>query len=72
MPNAPRNGNRARVDALTKQGLSASQIGRVLTISPGTVYSHRNAIRRVKANGSNNAGLGNVLRQAVQPVEADD
>ena len=40
-----RNGNRKKVAELTEQGLSATQIGRRLGISPNTVYSHRNRLR---------------------------
>lgn len=40
-----RNGNRRRVEELTLQGWSATQIGRELGISPSTVYVHRHAIR---------------------------
>jgi predicted transcriptional regulator len=40
-----RNGNRKKVEELTKQGLSATQIGRRLGISPNTVYAHRNRLR---------------------------
>jgi DNA-binding NarL/FixJ family response regulator len=48
MPNAPRNGNRDKVDMLTSQGWSATRIGRALNIAPNTVYSHRHAIRKRK------------------------
>lgn len=40
-----RNGNRARVEELTQNGLTAVQIARRLKIAPGTVYAHRHAIR---------------------------
>jgi transposase len=40
------NGNRARVEALTLQGWSASEIGRELGIAVGTVYSHRHEARK--------------------------
>ena len=41
-----RNGNRRRVEELTLQGWSATQIGRELGISPSTVYVHRHAARK--------------------------
>ena len=41
-----RNGNRRRVEELTLQGWSATQIGRALGISPSTVYAHRHAARK--------------------------
>lgn len=41
-----RNGNRRRVEDLTLQGWSATQIGRALGISPSTVYAHRHAAKK--------------------------
>jgi hypothetical protein len=64
MPNAPRNGNRARVDELTQQGLSATQIGKVLNIAPNTVYSHRHAIRKRRTlRGLDHVGHGDYYDQ---------
>jgi len=40
------NGNRARVEKLTMQGWSASEIGKELGISANTVYSHRYSARQ--------------------------
>jgi DNA-directed RNA polymerase specialized sigma24 family protein len=40
------NGNRARVEELTMQGRSASEIGKELGIAVNTVYSHRHSARR--------------------------
>ena len=63
-----RNGNRRKVGELTEDGLSATQIGRRLGISPGTVYAHRNKLR--KKNGKayeeteeNHGGNGAAARQ---------
>lgn len=44
------NGNRARVEELTMQGWSASEIGRELGISASTVYAHRHEARRRQKN----------------------
>jgi transposase len=52
------NGNRKRVEELTMQGWSASEIGRELDIATGTVYAHRHAARRRRRNPMSETPVG--------------
>lgn len=39
------NGNQRRVAEMTEQGMSATEIAKVLGIAPSTVYAHRHKAR---------------------------
>ena len=69
-----RNGNRQKVRKLTEQGLSAAQIGRMLGISPNTVYAHRNRLRnqRMSALTKRQARIVSVMEQLPEKMTPDE
>ena len=69
-----RNGNRKKVRELTEQGLSAAQIGRMLGISPNTVYAHRNRLRnqRMSALTKRQKQIVSVMEQLPEKMTPDE